>query len=266
MPAPTFHIIFRTCDIVHSVHNAPRPFDLDKQTLIKICFLSLYTSVKDFNHTIFILGDRLSDEMMTFFKQFPVTISNEELGNDKSIRRSVEEACAQSDNTWVYLCEDDYLHQPDAFLWMADLIENRDDYIGQRPMLRLRRGVNRLKRVPIVIHTPDYPDRYLQKYMRYSLIFTGKYCHWRQVTSTTFTFMAEAQFFKRNYLLLLRSSEGARDRYMSKKIFGDRWFGSKALCLSPIPGLATHMHEEVMTPLVDWQVICTNLLLELGQK
>ena len=30
------------------------------------------------------------------------------------------------------------------------------------------------------------------------------------------------------------------------------FFNNKALCISPIRGLSTHMTEGVMTPLVDW--------------
>lgn len=267
MIKPTYYIIFRTCDVVHSLHNAPRPFNLDKRTLIKVCFMSLYTSVASYNHKIVILGDRLSEEMLKFFKQFPVTILNEELGNDKSIRRSIELATTQDDDVWVYMCEDDYLHHPDAFLWMTDLIENRRQYVSQRPKFRLRRGANRLSNKPLFIHPPDYPDRYLRKYMSYSLIFAGKYCHWRQVTSTTFTILATAGTFKKYLRIFIASSRGARDQYLSKKIFGGRWFGRKSLCLSPIPGVATHMHEEVMTPLVDWEGIYKNILIELeGQK
>lgn len=253
MPQPRYYVIFRTCDIVHSLHNAPRPFALDKRTLIKVCFLSLYESIKEFNAEIVILGDRLSQEMKDFFSKFPVTLLNEELGNDKSIRRSVELALQQDDGVWVYLCEDDYLHQPDAFRWITDLIENRHHYISQRPRFRLRKGANRLRKLPIIIHPPDYPDRYLRKYMKYSLLFRAKYCHWRQVTSTTFTMLAEAETFRKYARQFIASSRGARDQYLSKKIFGGRWFGSKALCLSPVPGVATHMHEDVMTPFVNWE-------------
>jgi hypothetical protein len=223
--------------------------------------------VTGYNYEIVVLGDRLSEEMLKFFKQFPVTILNEELGNDKSIRRSIELASIQNDDVWVYMCEDDYLHHPDAFLWMTDLIENRQQYILQRPKFRLRKGANRLSTKPIIIHPPDYPDRYLRKYMKYSLIFVAKYCHWRQVTSTTFTILATAGTFKRYLNTFIASSRGARDQYLIKNIFGGRWFGRKALCLSPIPGVATHMREDVMTPLVDWGGIYIKILADLeGQK
>ncbi|MDP4219265.1 MAG: hypothetical protein Q8896_02420, partial [Bacteroidota bacterium] len=87
---PQYHIILRTCDLVHSLHNAPRPFNLDKRSLIKICFKSMYNAVKDYPHRITVLGDRLSPDMQDFFRSYPVTLLNEELGNDKSLRRQME--------------------------------------------------------------------------------------------------------------------------------------------------------------------------------
>jgi hypothetical protein len=30
-------------------------------------------------------------------------------------------------------------------------------------------------------------------------------------------------------------------------------FWRKTLCLSPIPGVASHMHESTMTPHIDWE-------------
>jgi hypothetical protein len=111
----------------------------------------------------------------------------------------------------------------------------------------------RLDNRPLVIHTPDYPDRYKPKYLRFSLIFLAKYCHWRQITNTTFTFMMQGKTVRRYKDILLRSTFGADDGYLSRKLFAGLRFGGKALCLSPIPGVSTHMHDEVMTPLVDWE-------------
>jgi hypothetical protein len=255
-----YHIILRTCDVVHSLHNAPRPFNLDKRSLIKICFKSLYNAIKDYPHKITILGDRLSEEMQEFFRQYPVTLLNEELGNDKSIRRQIEIALEAPEDEWIYFVEDDYLHTPDAFKWIDDLVANRKSYMSTKRLARQLRFIKiGLANRPLVIHTPDYPDRYLPKYLRFSLIFLGKYCHWRQVTNTTFTYMMEGKTVRRYKDILLKSSIGADDGFLSRKLFAGLRLGGKALCLSPIPGVATHMHSEVMTPLVDWKKIVEEL-------
>jgi hypothetical protein len=241
---------------VHSLHHAPRPFNLDKRSLIKICFKSLYNSVKDYPHRITILGDRLSDELQEFFRQYPVTLLNEELGNDKSIRRQIEIGLESPEDEWIYFVEDDYLHTQDAFKWIDDLITNRKQYMSTKRVARQLRFIHlRLDNRPLVIHTPDYPDRYKPKYLRFSLIFLSKYCHWRQVSNTTFTFMMQGKSVRKYKDILLRASIGADDGYLSRKLFAGLRFGDKALCVSPIPGVSTHMHDEVMTPLVDWEKI-----------
>ncbi|MEP7234414.1 MAG: hypothetical protein ABI778_03875 [Ignavibacteriota bacterium] len=253
---PKFHIILRTCDVVHSLHNAPRPFDLDKRSLIKICFKSLYNSVKDYPHRITVLGDRLSDEMKDFFRGYPVTLLNEELGNDKSIRRQIELALESPEEEWIYFVEDDYLHTPNAFKWINDFIINRSVYMSTKLITRQLRSFRwRIDNKPLIIHTPDYPDRYLPRYLRFSMIFISKYCHWRQITNTTFTYLMQGKTVHKYKQTLLRSSIGADDGFLSRKLFGGFRFGSKALCVSPIPGVSTHMHEEVMTPLVDWEKV-----------
>ncbi len=251
---PTFHIVLRTCDVVHSLHNAPRPFGLDKRTLIKVCFRSLVKALEGHDHKITVIADRLSEEMTKFFEGFNVTILHGEYGNDNSLRKQVELALQVPDEDWVYFVEDDYLHTPEAFTWIADLIEHKNEYIQKKSIARKIRFIKqRLDNKPIVIHTPDYPDRYQPRYLRYSLIFLSRFCHWRQITNTTFTFLMSGASVKRYKDILLYSCNGADDGYLSRALYGAQYFGDKALCLSPIPGVATHMHEEVMTPLVDWK-------------
>jgi hypothetical protein len=157
---------------------------------------------------------------------------------------------------WIYFVEDDYLHTADAFTWIDDLIANRKEYMSNKRVARQIRFLHvRLDNRPLVIHTPDYPDRYKPKYLRFSLVFLSKYCHWRQITNTTFTFMMQGKTVREYKNILLRSCIGADDGYLSRRLFAGLRTSGKALCLSPIPGLSTHMHSEVMTPLVDWEKI-----------
>lgn len=253
---PTYHILFRTCDIVHSLHNTPRPFGLDKRTLIKVCFRSLVKSLEGVDHKIVVIADRLSDEMTQFFESFDVKMIHGEYGNDNSLRKQVELALEVPDDDWVYFVEDDYVHSPNAFAWINDLIVHRNEYISKKTIVKqLRFWKRRLDQIPIVLHTPDYPDRYLPRYLRYSMIFVSRFCHWRQITNTTFTFLMKGSSVKRYKDILSYSCNGADDGYLSRALFGGMRFGNKALCLSPIPGVSTHMHEGVMTPLVDWASI-----------
>ncbi|HEY3875947.1 MAG TPA: hypothetical protein VGM92_10755 [Candidatus Kapabacteria bacterium] len=222
-------------------------------------------SLEGVSHRITILGDRLSPELQAFFQQFHVSILNEELGNDRSLLRSIRLACESNSDEWVYLCEDDYVHVPHTFHFITDLILHREEYLRMRSPIRFKRGSERFLDIPLVIHPPDYPDRYLRRYRRFSLLFISRFCHWRQISSTTFTFLAETKTFQRFRPLFEKSTTGARDGYLSQELYGSHFFGKKALALSPIPGLATHMHEDVMTPFVDWKDLVQHYLLELNQ-
>lgn len=258
---PMYRIIFRTCDAVHSLHAAPRPFGLDKPTLIRLCFLSLYDSLQGLPFEITIVGDRLSDEIRAFFGRFPsVNVLNFPggLGNDESIRETIRQALAMPDDDWVYFCEDDYLHTPQAMPFIDAFIRNRLSILDysrhQKNFMRLL--VGRLSTKPLVIHPTDYPDRYLDKYKRLSFLFLSEHCHWRQITNTTFTFLMQVRDARRFQRLLFHCARRANDRRLSRKLYGRLFFKWRpALGVSPIPGLAAHLHEGVMPPLVDWQTI-----------
>lgn len=271
MQQPEYFVIFRTCDAVQALRGT-RPFGLDKRSLVKICFLSLYESLKNYPHRMHILGDQISPELESFFRSYMatdkgITLSNGRYGNDDSIRASIQLALEQPDDTWVYLCEDDYLHAANAFEVIDDLVVNSMEVLAFNPSRKLWKivlGDSGLK--PLVIHPADYPDRYLPSQRSLSLLFLGKRNHWRQINYTTFTVLAKASTFKRYSAGILASAEGANDARFSRALL-DRVPGKgKALGLSPIPGIATHMHENVMTPLVDWTSRAHELEAKLRSK
>ena len=255
-----YNILFRTCDKVESVHKARRPYGLSKIETIKISFYSLYQSLQGRQYKITIIGDDLSLEMLGFFKNFKnVIIDNENLGSAaKSLQKQINIALNIPDNEWVYMCEDDYLHTPYAFKYLSEFINNKEQYIQTSGKKKnyINRIIGDLKDVPIIIHTPDYPDRYDPPWKRLSFIFLSKYCHWRQISNTTHTFLLESSTIKQFEEYIKASAVGPSDSKLSEKVYGRILFKNKALCISPIHGLSTHMTEGVMTPLVDWQTIC----------
>lgn len=256
MMIPRYDVIFRTCDAVFSVHKTERPFGLTKQEVIKVCFLSLYRALEGLDFRIHILGDRLSEEMLEFFGRFPVEISNGEMGNSESIRQSVLKALEAGEEDWIYFCEDDYLHTEDAFRCIDELIRQRHAILAHEPKDRWARWAARgLAERPLFIHPPDYPDRYMSKKRKPSLIFMAPSRHWRQVSNTTFTFLTQGKSIRRYEKHLLQCAEGAKDGRLSRRLYAGLVFWKKGLCLSPIPGLATHMHSHVMSPQVDWEPV-----------
>lgn len=249
-----YKIIFRACDAVKSLHG-DRPFGLDKKTLIKICFLSLADSLRAVDHEIFIMGDKLSDEMMKFFRKFKnTTVTNGDYGNDESIRMSLRQALKYNDEDWVYLCEDDYLHQPHTFAYIDEFITNRREIMSYEPRrAAFKLFVSGLNKKDLFIHPADYPDRYKTDWKRHSFIFVSKDCHWRQISHTTFTFMGQVKSLRKFEKHLFHSAHNAHDGYLSRKLYGRLFFFGRGIAVCPIPGLATHMHDGVMTPLVDWE-------------
>lgn len=265
---PKINIIFRSCDLVNAVNKAPRPFNLNKKTLIKICFKSLYNNLPNINCKIIVLGDNLSTEMREFFLGHNIKLLEGVYGNDDSIRETIKIALDLNDDEWVYFCEDDYLHTPSFFDKISTLIREKESItpgkIKLKKLLRKRyltlmsfkRYINKPE---LVIFPCDYPDRYLNNSLEKSFIFKTSNHHWRQVSSTTFTFLMKVSELKKYKKNLLKSAFRANDHYLSKVLYGKSFFFNKMLCVSPIPSLSCHMHTETMSPLQDWEKIVNQL-------
>ncbi len=263
---PHFEVIFRACDVVTAVNGAARPFNLDKRTLIQLCFASLHQALRPVSHRITVLGDKLSPELSAFFEaQVGVRLLHGSFGNEGSIRRTFELAAelARPDD-WVYFCEDDYLHVPHAMTHVRELIVNRRQAMEHHPRGDSLASLLDPGSADLVIFPADYPDRYRGRYRRFSLVFQTPQTHWRQVTDSTFTFLMQGSSFARHRALLERCATGANDRLLSRSLYARHHFRKRALCLSPMPGLSTHMHTGTMTPVVDWEAQVRRQLAGLG--
>jgi len=265
---PVLHVIFRACDLVLAVNGAPRPFGLDKRMLVQVCFESLYEALQAVPHTLTVLGDKLSPEITAFFESYPgVRLLHGSFGNEASIRETFRLADALPDDDWVYFCEDDYLHVPQTFEIIQDLLRNGERCSMQyRPRIRSFASFIDPGKLDLVIFPPDYPDRYLGKNRRFSLVFHGERWHWRQVSNVTFTFMLKLSTFRRHRKLLEFSATGANDAHLSRRLFGRYHFLGRALCLSPMPALSTHMHMTTMSPVVDWEALVKHRLHSVGAR
>ena len=262
-----YQILFRACDKIESVHKDKRPFGLNKLETIKVSFYSLYQSLQDFTYQFTIIGDDLSKELQDFFEQFnDVIVDNCKLGSAaKSLQKQIDLAIETPSDDWVYMCEDDYLHSPEAFKYISELIVNKEMYLktSSKKKNYMNRIIGDLSNIPLIIHTPDYPDRYEPQWKRLSFIFLSKHCHWRQISNTTHTILLKSSTIKKFKKHIKASSIGPSDSKLSEKIYGRIVFKNKTLCVSPIKGLSTHMTEGVMTPLIDWQLLCKEYVDEM---
>ena len=262
-----YTVLFRACDKVESVHNSARPFGLNKLETIKVSFYSLYNSLGSSNFEIIVIGDDLSDELIIFFESFDyVVIHNMQLGSaSKSLQKQISIALKVPSENWVYMCEDDYLHTPEAIKYISEFIENKEEYLKTSAKKKnfINRIIGDLSKIPLIIHPADYPDRYEPPWKRLSYIFISMNCHWRQITNTTHTFLLQSASIKLFEKQIMQSAIGPSDSKLSEKVYGRLAFKNKAICISPIKGLSTHMTEGVMTPLVDWELICKSCINDL---
>jgi len=264
-----YHILFRACDKIESVHGIKRPFNLNKVEVIKVAFYSLYQSLKGMQFKITVIGDDLSQELLEFFNSFDdIVINNEKMGSAaKSLQKQIALALNVPADEWVYMCEDDYVHLPHAFKYISEFIENRQQYLKTSSNKKnyVNRIIGDISNIPLIIHTPDYPDRYDPPWKRLSFVFLSKYCHWRQITNSTHTFLLQSSTLKKFEKYIKSSSIGPSDSKLSEKVYGRIFFRNKAICVSPIKGLSTHMTEGVMSPLVDWELFCRKYIDEMEE-
>jgi hypothetical protein len=266
----TYHILFRACDKIESVHKATRPFGLNKAQTIKLSFYSMYKELPAEQTHFTIIGDDLSEDLLQFFSAFPgVTIINEQLGSAAaSLKKQISLAEQVPDDEWIYYCEDDYMHSPGWFIILDEFITNRESIVrtSRKKKNYMNFLIGDLALKPLFIHPPDYPDRYRPEQRRLSFLFISGHCHWRQITNTTHTFLTNGAGTRRYLKQIKKSAEGPSDSIISEQVYGRIWFKSRALCVSPIPGLSTHMTEGVMTPRVDWEGIHQDLIHELTER
>jgi hypothetical protein len=265
-----YNILFRACDKIESVHKAKRPYGLNKLQTIKVSFFSIYKAFHGFNCKYKIIGDDLSKDLLNFFQEFDhVVVENTIFGSaSKSLQRQIDIGMRVPDDEWIYFCEDDYLHSPEAIKYISEFIENKEIYLKTSPKKKnyINKMIGDLSKTPLIIHPPDYPDRYLPQWKRLSYIFLSKYCHWRQISNTTHTFLLQSSSLKNFEKQIKASAIGPSDSMLSEKVFGRFSFRNKAICISPIKGLSTHMTEGVMTPIVDWELLCCKYIDELKKK
>ncbi len=272
---PKYNVIFRTTEGKSrlsgsglAIHAVPRPFGLDTRTVIKACFLSLQEAVKPFPHSIHVLGDKLSEDLTTFFQRFAnlepeIKLHLKDGDSGESIRQSLSLALSFPDDEWAYFCEDDYLHRPEAFVWIDELVRHREVLRFEPHRWFMKILFRNANEAPLIIHPTDYPDRYEAKRRLFGLLFITRLNHWRQISDTTHTFMAEARTIRRYEKVIRESSMPPRDFYLSRHMYSHVFFRGRGLCVSPIPGVATHMTERVMTPLVDWESLLREILVKV---
>lgn len=235
-----YKIIYRVCDAVNSLHmaldgsNNPRPDGMTKQDVIKTCARSVKDSINGLDYDMFIVGDRVSNETWEFVNDVfqPKYSKNyeEKLGDGNSLIECSKIAMEQEDEDLLYFLEDDYLHNPESFISKMD------------GFLELSKTFND---IPWFIHPTDYPDQY--RNLTKSYVLQTKSGYWREVSSTTHTFLSLKKNYKKfvNFFRKCHEQDG-NDGALSSI------FGNHAICFCPLPGIATHVHKGTYSNYVNW--------------
>jgi hypothetical protein len=131
----------------------------------------------------------------------------------------------------IYVCEDDYLHVPVAMEAMKSVFAS--DFKG--------------------FYAPyDYPDRYVTVIDRACEIHAGKYGHLRTIPCGTLTVAALGSTWAKYKYEILRAGVFADDSWTWKAF-------KQSGAVSPIPGHATHLQDNCISPYVDWDRIYNEL-------
>jgi len=230
-------IYFRACEKQETISYVDRWKEVSKTEILKKCWLSLQKSITSEDRVV-IIHDSVSKETLEFMQRtasgmiFLQEVPNHEWGyhlHTVTMVNLLEKECLNSNSREVfYLVEDDYLHTPNALHVIRDMMK----YWGHFG-------------VPY-----DYPDRY--KTPTNTQVFVGPDRHWRTVPSSTMTIFAHAQTWLSHIEALKDCAPTSNDQ-----VFQDIF--QKEACLSPLPGIASHLTPYHMTPLVDWNSIWNSI-------
>lgn len=214
----------------------------------------------------YVIADNCNPETIQFLNDNGISYEETSLGNCGSFRHMCEHIFANcSEDSYVYLLEDDYVHLPGSRKKMEEglmvgdyvtLYDHPDKYEVYQP--------------------GDNPLNY--KELQRSKIFVTKSSHWREVNSTTMTFATKVATLKADYKVWSKYTkkgnlpndfgayvELTQNRFadafhllLAKKkiafiLLKNALIHKKTRTLvSCIPASATHAETAFLSPVVDW--------------
>ena len=237
-------IYWRVCEQQETLSFVPRWKNLGKIEIIKKCWISLQNSIGK-EDEIIVVEDGCSTETLDYLKEkntsklsfhhvkphkhISTDLLEGKVGHFIEVSNLIDQKTKMQPDEIHFMCNDDFLFLPIAIDAMKSIFE--DGWTG-------------------FVIPYDYPDRYTLDKTRLCELYLGRFCHWRTVPSCTSitsdkgsTWQQYMRSFKRN--ATYNDDSWTWEAYSLAK--------SKALC--PIPGLATHLTEGCMTPLIDWDKI-----------
>ncbi len=252
------------------------PFGDDKYLLVEACFRSFQLSLGDVRAKYWVLLDGCPDIYEEIFRdRIPasdlVVARLPGVGNRATFARQIEILLQQEDASLVYFAEDDYFYLPGQFPLMLDFIRDSGDVDFVSPYDHLDCYKLDLHRTPSWIR--PHGNR-----------------HWRTAASTCLTFLTHKKTLASCEPTLRTFVRGNDDcalwlsltkerifnpwpfaRYLVQnqfywKILVKAWlycpwqilFGHQWKLWVPVPGIATHLDKDALSPTVDWIGLMSN--------
>src|SRR5258708_2093154 len=246
------------------------PYGDDKYRLSQICLKSFKDSVTGLRVKIWVLLDGCPSEYANLFRKYfdpddLVLLDLNGIGNRATFHRQIDILLSQQDADLVYFAEDDYFYLAGQFTYMVDFLLRSEDVHFISPYDHL-----------------DYYTLDLHRQPKWLKVHGGR--HWRTASSTCLTFLTrrdtlrKTQAVFRNYkrrsfdcsLWLSLTKHRVFDplffgRHLIRqpffcKIIFNSWlhfwrqilFGRRWMLWVPIPGIATHLDSNALSPNVDW--------------
>jgi hypothetical protein len=280
--------------VLHRIHNHKRPYDVavayriypavgeaasglpcggNKYRLAEICVKSFKQSLSGLRAKVWVLLDGCPPEYAELFTKYfhPDDLKLQHLsgiGNRATFLKQIEILLEQRDAEVVYFAEDDYLYLPGEFHSMVDFLTAHEDAHFVTPY--------------------DHLDCYtldLHGSPKWLKVHGGK--HWRTAASTCLTFLTRrdtlirTQAVFRNYKrrsldcslwLSLTKCRVFNPAFFARHLFREPLFckivvkswlyfwqqillGKTWSLWVPIPGIATHLDGNALSPNVDWRAM-----------
>lgn len=228
-------ILWRACEKQETISFAKRIKDLPKLSILKACWSSLQYNIGE-KDKIIIIEDNLSDYTKEWLQQTCKASSLDFISvtghkpdyhaHTVTFVKTLENTINNLDvDEIIFALEDDYLFSHGSITVLKEATKYWGGFI-----------------VPY-----DYPDRYKDGVS--CRVLVGNDRHWRTVHSATMTILARASIWKKYLPELKELAPTSNDRIFEQKIF------KETTCIAPLPGVATHLLPNTMTPLVDWNKI-----------
>jgi hypothetical protein len=242
----------------------------DKYRLSEICLKSFKESLTGLRFKIWVLLDgcppEYADLFTKYFDRNDLTLLNlNGIGNQATFRKQIEILLEQRDANVVYFAEDDYVYLPGQFRCMVDFLLGHEDVHFVSPY--------------------DHLDCYtldLHRQPKWLKVHGGR--HWRTAASTCLTFLTRRETLRKTQAVFRNYKRRSFDcslwlsltkrRVFNPLFFGRHLIGGTFFCRIvlkswlycwrqilfgkrwtlwvPIPGVATHLDCNALSPNVDW--------------